>query len=320
MRRIALYVLGGLLILGGVAYWQRDSIRIWFLAQKLDSQVETERNEAVERLAAMDALAFDPLLELLTRDQPELCETVASSLASRCDTWPEGSPLFDRLGEEILARYPNFSGAGQYAALCLWPYLLNQGSSSWGERVRPQVLAALSHPDAPIRVRAIILAQRSDVKCLESVVPLLKDSAAEVRRAAMLAVGPSPVQGEPLIATEALLPWLHDSDPSVRHHCEIALSTRGLSPTEIRLSRRITDTNPVERLKALLEFPSDDDDFHLAPWLDRLSRDRDSAVRAGAARVAVERGIHFDERLNEMIESDPDQSVRKIVEHYRNQR
>jgi hypothetical protein len=215
-----------------------------------------------------------------------------------------------------LTRYAHFSGPGQHAALCLLPYILNLGSESWAERCRPQVLAALTHADPQIRTRAIVLAQRSDVNGLESVVPLLKDTAAEVRRAAMLAVGPSPAEGEPLIATEDLLPWLHDPDASVRRHCEIALSTRGLSLTEIHLSRQITDTDPVERLKALLEFP-DDEDFHVTPWLDRLSRDRDSAVRAGAARVAVERGVDFEERLNEMLESDPDQSVRKIVEHYR---
>lgn len=316
MKRIALYALGGLLLFGGVAYWQRDRIRVWWLVRQVDSGVEADRTDAVERLAAMDAVALDRLLEMLNRDHPELCETVASSLASRCGSWPTGSPLFDQLGEVILARYANFSGPGQHAALGLMPAVLTSGSESWAERCRPWILAALTHADPRIRTRAIVLAQRSDVNGLESIVPLLKDTAAEVRRAAMLAVGPSPAEGEPLITTEDLLPWLHDPDASVRRHCEIALRTRGLTPTEIHLSRQITDTDPVERLKALLEFP-DDEDFRVTPWLDRLSRDRDSAVRAGAARVAVERGVDFEERLNEMLESDPDQSVRKIVEHYR---
>ena len=69
-------------------------------------------------------------------------------------------------------------------------------------------------------------------------------------------------------------------------------------------------------MQLLLDLPGNDD-INLAAWLKKLSDDPDSAVRAGAARVAVERDVDFAERLEQMSRSDPDGTVRKIAEHYR---
>jgi hypothetical protein len=313
MKRVARYGLVVVVILAAVAFWQRQALQIWWIARKIDLNQEFE--PLVQQLAEHDGAAFGRLLELLQRDQAELCDAVAASLAQRCEVWAEKSPFFDQLGEMILAHQGRLSNSGHTSVVGLLPRLLRGTSPEVTERFKPLVVGWLSHTEHTVRLRAILLAQREEFQALEAVLPLLKDSAPEVRRAAMLAVGPAPVEGEPLIETEKLLPWLHDPDAGVRRNCEIALATRGLSPVEIRLSRQITDQNPVERLKLLLQLP-EDEEFRIDPWLERLSRDRDSAVRVGAARVALERGLDFEDRLREMLQSDPDPSVRKILEHY----
>jgi len=77
----------------------------------------------------------------------------------------------------------------------------------------------LGHANAEQRVEAVGLALRADVALLDRVVPLLRDPAAEVRRAALLAVGGHPN----LIGDDELLNWLHDptarSAASVQPRC-----------------------------------------------------------------------------------------------------
>ena len=60
-----------------------------------------------------------------------------------------------------------------------------------------------------------------------------------------------------------------------------------------------------------------DDAVEPAVWLERLSRDPESAVRASAARVAAERRVEFGFRLDEMSQSDPDGTVRAMARYYK---
>ena len=57
------------------------------------------------------------------------------------------------------------------------------------------------------------------------------------------------------------------------------------------------------------------------PWLERLSRDPDPAVRAGAARVAVEvaaeRRLPVPVWVARLADADPDPTVRRIAGFYR---
>ena len=315
MKRIGKYGLGVLLILAGVAFWQRETIQVWWYAQKLEAAADADRQGYADLLAAHDRVGFIRLIDLWSRDHPELCDSIRLALENRGKQWGDKNPLFEQLATVLLEKQPRFSTSGQRSFLELLPMILNQVPEETAVKFRPTILAALSHSDPEIRAQAVVLGMRPDQNQLELMVPMLKDPAPEVRRAAMLAVGPADGDREPLISSDELLQWLHDPDPEVRRNCEIALGTRGLSGVEIQLGKQITHRSPVERLKMLLDLP-DQEDFHLTPWLERLSRDPDSAVRAGAARVATERGIDFQDRLAEMISTDPDQTVRKIAEHY----
>src|SRR5262249_50774812 len=72
--------------------------------------------------------------------------------------------------------------------------------------------------------RASRAASQAGIDLLEEVAGLLRDPVAEVRRAALLAVGSAPE----VLATDDLLHWLHDPDANVRRVCEKALQGRGL--------------------------------------------------------------------------------------------
>jgi HEAT repeat protein len=150
------------------------------------------------------------------------------------------------------------------------------------------------------------------------VVPLLSDPDAEVRRAAMLTVGPAGDGSHPVVGNEELFRWLHDRDPEVRELCGDALKTRGLDAEQVHLARQLTHPDPAERLKLLVDLRFAGEAVKdPGPWLERLSRDPDPAVRLGAARVAFESRLLFAGWLDRLADQDPDPTVRRWAGYYR---
>src|SRR3989442_14608628 len=111
-----------------------------------------------------------------------------------------------------------------------------------------------------------------------AVVPLMSDEVAEVRRAAMIAVGAS----HDLVADDDLLPWLHDPDSGVCELCESTLLARGLREKDVRMGKLVTDSSFLKRLE-VIGYLQHDDQVDPQVWLHRLSRDPVPAVRAAAA-------------------------------------
>jgi hypothetical protein len=220
--------------------------------------------------------------------------------------------------------------------------LLGYAAKSGAEELRPPALnlaVALLYPARPLppelllicrtlatsglkdtraacRAAAVRLAAAPGMEMLQQLVPLVSgptpDPAGEVRALALLAL----TAHDELLATDELLPFLHDPSEAVRGVCERILQSRGLTPTDIQLARRMTDPHPGVRAKVpaqVFEFP----DLDTRVWLERLSRDPSPAVRAAVLRASCEFGeTRMYERLREMAETDPDQTVRQIAEHY----
>lgn len=134
----------------------------------------------------------------------------------------------------------------------------------------------------------------------------------------MRAVGPVARGVDPVVGDEDLFRWLNDPDLEVRAHCEAALATRGLDGDQVTAARRLTHPDAGERLKLLVDLRWGRDTVHdPGPWLERLSRDADPAIRAGAARVACECRLAFAGWLDRLATEDPDGTVREIATHYR---
>jgi len=306
-----------LLVLGaGIAWWQRIPLQCWYYACRMQRAEGDQRQVWAERLADLGEPALPRLLACLAKDDEGLCDAARCGLEYLARTWQPADGRGRELAQHLFEENAAFSPAGKAAALELVPALISANGPEAAARLKRFVAAGLQSAAPVERLAAIGVALRPEVNLLEGVVPLLNDPLPEVRRAAMLALGPVADNAEPLVSSDQLLRWLHDPDPEVQHNCEMALRCRGLSPRDIRLGRLLTDPDPVERLSVLIELPRDDD-FALVKWLERLSKDPNSAVRAGAARVAGERGADFTERLEEMSRTDPDSTVRRIADHYR---
>jgi hypothetical protein len=202
---------------------------------------------------------------------------------------------------------PRAHALGLCAALLAQP-----GGTEAVSPARGLVHANLASADASTRVFAVRLALHPGMDLLEEVTPLLNDPAAEVRRAAVIAVGPS----EQAVRDEGLLPCLHDPDAEVRRLSEQALRGRGLRPEHIRLGRILTDPSPVIRLQ-VLDYLGRASDLDAGIWLRRLSHDPSPAVRAAAMRaMSQQSAVDLTDRIYQMADNDPSPTVCMLARYY----
>jgi hypothetical protein len=210
---------------------------------------------------------------------------------------------------------PRFSTPGRAAALELLPLVVT-AAPDLADPAKAMVATATKSESVDVRVQAVAAALRPELDCVELVIPLLTDPAPEVRRAAVLAASVPRDGARSVVTDDELLRCLHDADPEVRQLCELGLRSRGRTPRDIRLGRRFTAPDPAERQKLLLDL-ADEEELDVTVWLERLTADADPAVRAGAARLVVDRSPDLRGRLEEMSRSDPDATVRRIADYYR---
>jgi hypothetical protein len=212
------------------------------------------------------------------------------------------------LGEAASIAEPDVLGA----ALETCAAVLDQPEHS--EAVRPAqdlIRAGLHSSAAANRLRAVRLALHAGMDLLEPVTALLSDPEPEVRRAALLVVGPA----HESVPDECLLPCLHDSDAEVRRLCEVALGGRGLRPEYVQLGRLLTDPRAANRLQVLDHLANADLDPGL--WLRRLSHDPSPAVRVAAMRAMSQMAyVDLSDRLDQMARSDPSPTVAQLARYY----
>jgi hypothetical protein len=170
----------------------------------------------------------------------------------------------------------------------------------------------LGHADAATRVLAIRLALYPGMDLLEDIVPLLADPSVDVRRAAVVVVGPA----EQAVRDEALLPCLHDPDAEVRRLSELALRGRGLRPEHVKLGRTLTDPDPTVRLQ-VLDLLRRTPELDAGIWLRRLSHDPSPAVRAAAMRaMSQQSSVDLTDRIDQMARNDPSPTVCLLARYY----
>ncbi len=157
---------------------------------------------------------------------------------------------------------------------------------------------------------------RADKGLISLALSLLDDKAAPVRRAALLALA-----AETDVAREEhFLPLLHDDDPEVQDLCQITLRKRGLNDGDLLAARMVGDKNPATRTRVLNLLPQMPE-LNLGEWLKRLSQDPSAQVRAAAVRAAGDYlQVDMSQRLREMAEGDPSETVRLNARYYLEQR
>lgn len=199
------------------------------------------------------------------------------------------------------------------AALALTGVLMEKSGMGGGIAIYRELVGnALEDPATANRVQAIHLAGQRDMNLLPRIAPLLDDAAAEVRQAAMLAIGGNPEA----VATDDLLRSLHDTDADVRRLCEAALKSRGLRGQDLAMARLITDTHAGTRLQVLQALQRTSD-LDAEVWLRRLSHDPEPAVRASVLRAAAEvYDVDLRDRMEQIASDDPSPTVRQVADHF----
>jgi hypothetical protein len=222
-------------------------------------------------------------------------------------------PLLSESAQMLRALPTNESSDNRAHALVLAQDLADRTSQPEVIAIcRDLVLACFQDTSAECRLQAVRMALRPELAVLDRAVQLLHDPSAEVRCAAMLALGPA----EDILPTDDLLQWLHDPDAEVRALCEKALRGRGLQEAHLVLGRSMTDRKPAVRLK-VVDLLNEAEDVEPGVWLRRLTHDPSSAVRAAAIRAATQRNtIDLSDRLAQMAENDPSPTVRQLAQFY----
>jgi hypothetical protein len=305
-----------LLVVGAaVGIWQRERLWIWYCAERLEHATEEEQIEWAGKLAEAGEPALPTLFNLLRHDDPVVCNSARLGLESLTSKWSKDDPRRLSFSKQFVDAEPRFSTPGRSAALELLPAVLADGSPEIAARVKEMIANTAKSESVDLRIQAVAAALRPEVDCLEAIVPLLQDPVAEVRQAAVLALGPVREGGQPAVPDDGLLRCLHDSDPKVRDLAEMGLRSRGRSARDIRLGRRYAAPDAAERQKLLIDLAFEEE-LDVAVWLERLTRDADPAVRAGAVRLAADRKIDLGDRLDEMRRTDTDGTVRRIADFY----
>jgi hypothetical protein len=310
-----------LVAVGCLAGMNTTFLKAQYAAYRLGAATtDEERSGAANQLAALGTPGLTKLIDFIQSGNDSCRTTAASSLDTYLAAMPDGDPQAIPVAGQMLDAFSRMDDAGRKIMLRLLPNILKRTGNTYAAKCREAIAAGLKTPDTETRVLAIRLALHPDVKLRAELLPLLTDPDPRVRGAALFGVAAT-TDGEQAIADEDLFHWLHDPDEGVRKVCYDALVSRDRSETEINLARRLSNPDASERLKLLYDLRYEDDVLDPEPWLERLSRDREPALRAGATRVVLEVIAERKSRVPVWVarvsENDPDPTVRRIAGYFR---
>lgn len=306
---------------GGWAGINATELHAKFAVWKLTSAADDDtRAKWAEKLLTYDEPGTRELIACLKTDNEPVRNAAFVALDKHLDALPTGDTRADSLSTALLDAFPSANDIGKQAILNLLPAVLKQTGSTHARRCRALLVEALALPDFDTRLAAVRLAIHPDIKLRAELQPLLSAPEPQLRGAVLFAVAEGS-EGEQIISDEELFRWLHDPDTSVRKICRDVLITRDRTDAEISLGQRLTHPDATERLKLLLDLRYGDDVTDPEPWLERLSHDPEPAVRAGAARVAVEVAAQHSQAcpiwVARVADADPHPTVRFVAAYYR---
>jgi hypothetical protein len=301
---------GVMLVIGAaVALFQWDTLKAKYDGQQFrTATTDDARTTHLQSLLKSGEPGAKELLAVLHDGTPEQCRAVVVAFTDRFNESGDGDPVRVLVLNTLQAQHTSFNEAGQQAALDLVPELLKHAGPGGADCSRKLIQQNLTGP-TEAKTRAARLAMLPGVQLQQAVVVLLDDPDAGVRQAAMTVVGPGRT-----VETEDLFRHLNDTDPTVRLLCEASLSSRGLDTDQIEAGRQLTSTDVNDRLQLITRLHRNrkSAEFDIGPWLERLSRDAEPAVRAAAARVGFDSSLAFAPWLDHLA-NDPDATVRQIV-------
>ena len=311
LKKIAFGLTAMLVVASGIGYLMRAELSARFTAYQLRSTSdESTRQSLAGDLVSCGSASITTIVDLLKTGTPEVRMAVIEAVGQR----PADDPLFAPATFAVLDAIEFLDDDSIDEALALTPKLASDPARA--ERAKAAVAIALKGT-VSAKVAACRVATRSGIDLASAVVPLLADTNASVRQAAVIAIGPSGSEVA-VVSEEDLFKLLSDPDGDVRTVTAAALGTRGLNDRQIALGRKLVHADVKERMSLLLDLKFAGESIKdVGPWLARLGRDADPAVRAGAARMAFECRVSSMEWLSDLADRDPDPLVRQVAGHYR---
>ena len=289
--------------------WQYPALILEYDWYRFQSAAEADDSKYALALSRHGEPTRLAVLDCLQSTKPGYQASAGKAIKALVRIWGSDSSTATEFVARLSASYAGFPPEGRQTVRELLPELLrlpgNAAEDVW------------KSTDADLRREIVAVVRKSMPERFDLAVARLNDPEPEIRRAALLIVGPGSDTGMDALDTERIIAYLHDPDDVVREICSSCLKTRGLSESDVRMARRLTHPEPRERLELLLDLRRERGTDDLNRWLERLSRDSNAAVRLGSARVAAERRVvDFGDRLREMSRDDPDGTVRRQAEFY----
>lgn len=307
--------------LGTWALLNLSDLRAKFGARALvAAQSDDDRARCAADLLALGEPGARKLVALAADGPTDARAVAATALERHLNDLPDNDAKAHAVAALVFDAFAPADADGKAALLRLVPGVLTRTGNTHAPKCRAAALEALALPTPAARLAALRLAIHPDIKLRAEAVPLLNATEPDVRAAALFAVATA-TDGDVLLTEDELFRWLHDADPGVRRVCRDALLSRDRTSSEIELARRLTSPDAGDRLKLLLDLRYDDDVSDPEPWLERLSRDPEPGVRAGAARVAAElaltKQVPCPAWVGRIADTDPHPTVRSVAGYYR---
>lgn len=252
--------------------------------------------------------AFETVLK---SDSPEACMALIETANQTPLHNSHDEQKFLAASQLVFANLENLDPLSLDSAMIL----LLQSSKIATADAKSKVQGLFNSSHADLKIAACKIAVLPEFELQSSVVNLLKDQNPNIRQAAIIALA-APEAGAKYLSEEELFPFLSDVSESVCLSAQKALQQRGLNAQQISLGRRFAHQNAQERIKLLDELMESEIVKDLSPWLMRLSKDADPAIRAGVARVAFESRT-TGQWLDDLADRDNDLLVRQIASYYR---
>lgn len=307
---IGLAVVAAITVYGALQY---SELRARYTEHRMSgATTHEERIALATQLFTSGDVGRNRLFRNLNTGDAAICTAIGEAIQTSFATLPAIDPLRAECATSILATYENDSESGQVAVLNLAQEFLRCTDPAIVEQVRGVVKSGLGSTNT-VRVAAAKIAARPGMKLHLELQPLLHDAESSVRASALLGVGTA---NDTTLPDDELFRWLNDPASEVRTVCEAVLQTRGRSATDISMGRRLTHPNATERLSLLLDL-AEEPGRDVGPWLECLSRDPEPAVRAAAARVAIETKVLFANWIEVLAKNDPDATVRQVATYHR---
>jgi len=315
--RIAVAAVGLGVVGGGAGVLLRETLSAKLAVHRFHSRTEQAERTAQAFALLMLGEAGVPKFVTLWEEADEGRAELLSAAWTEWAATAASPELSARLTEAMLGRWSQFAEAGKTKLLDHVETLLTSPRADAAESVRALVkFGFTSTPDA--KSAAVRWASHSKVQLRKEAAGLLHDPSPRVRLHVMMTVAQMTDDQAAVLSPEELFSSLHDVDAGVREWSTTALRTHGLTLAQISLARQFTHPDPAERLLLLNDMADGDLVKDPGPWLERLSRDVDPAVRLGAARTASELNVKSAAWMEQLAASDPDPLVRQWSAYYRN--